>query len=122
MTTISVTVLDDDPEVLDRQIRLLRDDLRSLDVDVALEPGPPAPEDAKGDPQVSGTIVVEDGTSPVLVELGRVLADFVDRGQRKVVVRAGDRMLEIHGPLDDTAKQAVESFFEDGVLGSSPDG
>jgi hypothetical protein len=113
VTTITVTVLDDDPEVLDRQIRLLRADLRGLDVDVALEPGPPAPADAKGDTQVSGTIVVTDGTSPVLVELGRVLADFADRGARKVVVREGDRRLEIRGPLDDAAKQVIESFFAD---------
>ncbi|WP_156212887.1 hypothetical protein [Lentzea aerocolonigenes] len=111
MTTITVTLQDDDPEVLEQQVRLLRDEVRDLDADVDLAPGPPAPEDAKGDLRMSHTIVVTDMTSPVLAELGRVLAAFADRGGRKIVVRDGDRTMEIQGPLDDTARQAVESFF-----------
>jgi hypothetical protein len=109
--TITVTLQDDDPEVLDRQVRLLRDDVRCLDVDVDFEPGPPAPEDAKGDLRMSHTIVVTDITSPVLVELGRVLTAFVDRGKCRVVVKDGDRQIEVEGPLDDNTTQVVESFF-----------
>jgi hypothetical protein len=111
VTTITVTLQDDDPEVLDRHVRLLHDDVRGLDVDVEFAPGPPAPEDAKGDPRMSCAIVVTDITSPVLVELGRVLAAFADRAKCKVVVEDGDRQIEVAGPLDDGTTQAVESFF-----------
>ncbi|MGW4208794.1 hypothetical protein ACWEIJ_12480 [Lentzea sp. NPDC004789] len=112
MTTITVTLQHDDPEVLDRQIRLLRDDVRGLDVDVDFAPGPSAPEGAKGiDPQTLSTIIVAVSGSPVLIQLGRVLAAFVDRGKCKVIVEDGDRRLEIQGPLDDTGRQAVESFL-----------
>lgn len=113
MTTFSVTLQDDDPDVLDRQIRLLREDVRGLDVDVDFAPGPPAPEDAKGvDPQTLSTIIVAVSGSPVLVQLGRVLAQFVDRGKRKVIVKDGDRTLEIQGPLGDAERQAIDSFFQ----------
>ncbi|MFS8101104.1 hypothetical protein LFM09_28670 [Lentzea alba] len=113
MTTISVTLLDEDPEVLERQVRLLRDDLRGLDVDVDFEPAPPVPANAKGDPKLSHTIVVTDATSSVLADLGRVLGDFADHGRRKVVVKDGERRLTIEGPVDDTARQAIAAFFAD---------
>ena len=115
MTTISVSLHEDDPDVLDRQARLLRDDLRSLDADVGFASGPPAPADAKGDRRVSGTIVVTNAASPALAELGRVLQDFVDRGPRTVVVTEGDRRLEIKAPLDDAAKRAVTEFFREEI-------
>jgi hypothetical protein len=113
VTTISVTLQDDDPEVLDTRIRLLREDVSGLDVDsVDFAPGPPAPQDAKGvDPETLGTIIVAVSGSPVLVQLGRVLRAFVERGRQRVVVREGDRRLEIQGPLDAAAKEAIESFF-----------
>lgn len=114
MTTITVTVRDDDPEELDSQARLLRDELDGLDVDgLEFAPGAPAPEDAKGvDPATLTTIIVTLSGSPVLIQLGRVLRDFVANRKRRVVVRDGKRSLEINGPLDESAKQAIESFFE----------
>ncbi len=117
MTTISVTVVEADPETRDGDVRLLRAELDGLDVDeLAFAPGGVVPEGAKGlDPETLTTIIVTLSGSPVLIQLGRVLGQFVAARKRKVIVRDGDRTLEIQGPLDETAKQAIYSFFRNEI-------
>jgi hypothetical protein len=109
VTTVSLTVLDEDPGVADRLSRELRRELQALDVDrVDLVLDGEVPPGAKADVGTVTAIVVALSGSPVLVQLGRVLRDWVNRGaKRKIVVREGDRSIEISGyDLDD-----AEAFF-----------
>lgn len=109
VTTVSLMVLDEDPGVADRLSRELRRELQALDVDrVDLVLDGEVPPGAKADVGTVTAIVVALSGSPVLVQLGRVLRDWVNRGaKRKIVVREGDRSIEISGyDLDD-----AEAFF-----------
>lgn len=108
-----MTVVDADPETRDSDVRLLREEIDGLDADgLEFAQGPAAPQDAKGmDPETLATVVVTLSGSPVLIQLGRVLGQFVQARKRRVIVRDGDRTMEIQGPVDEAAKQAIESFF-----------
>jgi hypothetical protein len=99
VTTVSLT-LHGDPDEVDIQARQLRIELLALDVDrVDLAAQDEPPPLSKGvDPATFSTIIVAMSSSPVLVRLGRVLRDWVNRSiKRKIVVRDGDRSLEITG-------------------------
>lgn len=116
VTTISLVVLDDDPAAADRLSRELRTELLALDIDGAdLVLDNEVPPTAKADAGTVTAIVVALSGSPVLVQLGRVLRDWVNRAnKRKIVVRDGDRHLEITGyNLDD-----VEAFFRSAERGA----
>jgi hypothetical protein len=99
VTTISVTVLDEDPGTVDRLARSLRTELLALDVDgVELVYDTELPDGVKADPATVTAVVVAVTGSPVLVQLGRVLRDWVNRANgRKLVIRNGDRTIEITG-------------------------
>lgn len=119
MTTITVTVRDEDPESRDNDVRLLKAELDGLDVDgLEFAAGPAAPEDAKGlDPETLTTIIVTLSGSPVLIQLGRVLREFVANRKRSVIVKDGKRSLQINGPLDARSKEAIETFFQKEIEG-----
>jgi hypothetical protein len=113
VTTISVTVLDDDPGTVDRLSRQLRTELLALDVDRAdLVLDDEVPPGAKADAGTIVSIVVALSGSPVLVQLGRVLRDWVNRANgRKIVVRDGDRSMEITGTSVEDNREVIEAFF-----------
>lgn len=114
MRTLTLTVHDEDPAEADRVTRQLRTDLLSLDLDhVELAGDGQLPPNAKGaDPDTVTTIIVGLASSPVLVQLGRVLQSVVNRGRdRKITVRDGERSLEITGTTNDDNRRAVEAFF-----------
>lgn len=109
-----MTVLDEDPGKADQLSRELRHELRGLDVDRAdLVFDREVPAGAKTDAGAIITIVVALTGSPVLVQLGRVLRDWVNRANgRKIVVREGDRSLEITGTTLEDNRKAIEDFFD----------
>lgn len=114
MTTISIAVQHDDPGDADRLYRQLRTELLALDVDDAeFTFDRTAPPLAKADPAHITAIVVALSSSPVLVQLGRLLRDWVNRANgRKIVVRRGNGdELEITGASPQDVQLAVESFF-----------
>ncbi|MCP2165468.1 effector-associated constant component EACC1 [Goodfellowiella coeruleoviolacea] len=111
---VSVTVLGEPGEV-DEQARQLRGELRALDVArVEFAPGGELPPGAKAvDPATVSTIIVALASSRVLVQLGKVLQDWVNRGRdRKIVVRDGDRSLEITGTTRADTQRAIDEFFD----------
>jgi len=113
VTTVSLT-LHGDPEDVDGQARQLRTELLDLDVDrVDFAPGGPPPEDSKGaDADTVSTIIVALSTSPVLIQLGRVLRDWVTRGQhRKIEVRDGERSTVLTNTTSADNRAAIEAFF-----------
>lgn len=115
MPTISVTVHDEHDDV-DRLTRQLLQEVNALDVtDTRL--GSSAQEPPAGskspDPALVSTIVVAVSSSPVLVQLGHLLRDWVNRGRhRKLVVRDGDRYLELTGGTVEEHERAVSAFFD----------
>lgn len=108
MRTISLAVVDDDPGDVDRLTRALRSELLALDLDSADLATGDVPPGAKTDTGTVVSIVVALSGSPVAVQLGRVLRDWVNRNNnRKLVVRDGDRSIEVTGyDLDE-----LEHFF-----------
>jgi hypothetical protein len=110
---ISLTVLDEDPGKADQLSRDLRHELRGLDVDRAdLVFDRELPAGAKTDAGAISTIVVALTSCPVLVQLGRVLRDWVNRANgRKIVVREGDRSLEITGTTLEDNRKSIDDFF-----------
>ncbi|AHH94804.1 effector-associated constant component EACC1 [Kutzneria albida] len=114
MTSVSLT-LHGDPDEVDEQVRLLREELLHLDVDrveFAADPeGAPAGTRAV-DPAGIDTVIVAVTGSPVLIQLGRVLRDWVRRGStRRITVREGKRSLEIIGANDADNAKVIEAFF-----------
>jgi hypothetical protein len=113
VTTVSL-LLHGDPEDVDGQARQLRTELLDLDVDSAeFAPGGPPPELSKGaDPDTISTIIVALSTSPVLVQLGRVLRDWVRRDERrKIEVHDGERSIVLTNTSAEDNKAAIEAFF-----------
>lgn len=113
MTTVSL-LLHGDPDEVDDQARLLRTELLDLDVDSAeFAPGGPAPELSKGaDADTISTIIVALSTSPVLLQLVRVLRDWVRRDERrKIELRDGERSMLLTNTSADDNQAAIEAFF-----------
>ncbi|HEX4723566.1 MAG TPA: hypothetical protein VH333_13685 [Pseudonocardiaceae bacterium] len=118
MTTVSLTVPGDDAAEVDRLARGLRAELRGLDADVAFAPAAtPRPAGSKGvDPDTVTTIVVSLSGSRVLVELAGAVRDWIRRGNgRTIVVRDGDRSLELTGTLLAEHPKVIEAFFDQRV-------
>ncbi|MEV4314375.1 hypothetical protein [Actinocrispum sp. NPDC049592] len=116
MTSISVTVHDEDPAIADRLTRQLRAELLALDIDDATfdTEGHEEVSGAKGlDPQAVTTIIVALAGSPVLKQLGRVLQDFVNRDRhREITVKRGKDTITIKGTPDEGTRDLVEKFFD----------
>lgn len=114
--TVSLTLLGA-PEDVDLQARRLRNELLGLDLEsVEIAPSSqPVPPSAKGlDPAVVTTIVATAASSPVLIQLGRVLRDWVNRNSRgRIVVKDGDRILEISNANADDTKAVIDAFFSE---------
>lgn len=112
MTTVSLT-LHGDPEDVDPEARRLRAELLDLDVDSAEFAAGEAPTGSKGvDPGAVSTIIVALSTSPVLVQLGRVLRDWVTRDdRRKIEVRDGKRSITLTNTTAADNQAAIEAFF-----------
>jgi hypothetical protein len=116
MPRILLTVEADDLTHVDHMTRQLHIELRALDLDEIDFAGTPTPmaDGSKGiDPATVSTIVVTVASSRVLVQLGRVLQDFVNRGRdRKIIARDGERSVEITGGNSRDNHGIVETFFE----------
>lgn len=113
MTTVSL-LLHGDPEDVDPQARQLRAELLDLDVDSAeFAPGAPPPAASKGvDPATITEIIVALTSSPVLIQVGRVLRDWVKRGtERKIEIQVGGDKLTITGSSADVDRAVIEAFF-----------
>jgi len=113
VTTVSL-LLHGDPEDVDRQARQLRSELLELDVDSAeFAPGGPPPSASKGiDPATATEIIVALSSSPVLIQLGRALRDWVRRGtERKIEIEVGGDKLTITGSSAEVDKTVIEAFF-----------
>ena len=98
MLELSLAIRTDDPIELDQLTRLLHAELQALDIDDASLAGDTiVPPNAKGvDPALVSSIVVAVAGSRVLVQLGRLLQDFVNRSRhRKILIQDGARRLEI---------------------------
>lgn len=116
MQTISLTVVDEDPGEADRLSRQLRTELLGLDVESAeLVLDTDVPEGAKADAGTITTIIVALASSPVLVQLGGALRDWITRGRdRKIVIRDGKRSLELTATTARDNRDAIEGFFNSG--------
>jgi hypothetical protein len=115
VTTVSLT-LHGDPEDVDTQARQLRAELLDLDVDsVDFAPGGPPPAASKGvDPATISEIIVALSSSPVLIQLGRLLRDWVARGtERKIEIEVGKKKLTITGSPADLDGAVIEAFFRE---------
>ncbi|TDV36091.1 hypothetical protein CLV71_13269 [Actinophytocola oryzae] len=97
----------------DQACRDLRTEVLALDVDrVDLVPDGAVPAGAKVDAASITTIAVALAGSPVLVQLGHLLRDWVTRANgRKIVVRDGERSLEITGTTAADNRDVIEAFF-----------
>jgi hypothetical protein len=111
--TISVEVCDDDPAERDNLYRTLREELLSLDIASAeLSVDPTRPAGAKADPASITEIIVALAGSRVLFQVAAFLRDWVKRSaKRKIVVRDGNRMLEITGATTRDNREVIDAFF-----------
>ena len=107
---------DADAGELDLLVRLLRVELRALEVDdVRMPVTGTAPAGAKGTAASTGQLLVSLANSAafgaVLTSLVQVLRAWIARGQgRRVVLKDGDRSLELTGASTDQQQQAVAAF------------
>lgn len=117
MTSISVTVHDQDVAIAVRTARQLRTELLGLAIDDAkFDTGSHVPvAGSKGvDPETVTTIIVTLAGSPVLRQLGLVLQDFVNRDRhREVTVKRGEDSITIKGSPDQGAQKLIEQFFKE---------
>jgi hypothetical protein len=111
--TLSLTVIDDDPGEADKLSRQLRTELLALDVDSAdLVEDPNVPPGAKSTAGTVTAIAVSLSGSPVLVQLGKALIAWITRSQhRKIIIRDGDRSIELTGTTIEDNRKAIEGFF-----------
>ncbi|MEU5691145.1 hypothetical protein [Actinosynnema sp. NPDC020468] len=113
MTNISVTVEGSDPGRVDFETRQLLGEIKALRVPAEFAPGEAPPPDSKGwDPATVSTIIASLAASPVLVRLGRVLQDWVNRDRhRALTIKDGNRTVTIKGRATDQELAAVKDFF-----------
>jgi hypothetical protein len=109
---------DDDQEGIDRLTGQLRQELLELDVaDVRRETADSPVPGAKGDAVSVGTLVVSLADSVVLTALVtgvcQVLRAWVTRHRdRRVVLKDGDRSLELTGVSVEQHERAIEAFLK----------
>lgn len=107
---------DVDDQEHDLLARLLRMELQALEVDdVRLPVAATVPGGAKGTAATSGQLIVSLANSAafgaVLTSLVQVLRAWITRGQgRRVILKDGDRSLELTGASTDQQQQAVDAF------------
>ncbi|HEY2700500.1 MAG TPA: hypothetical protein VGJ45_33915 [Pseudonocardiaceae bacterium] len=107
---------DVDEEEHDLLARLLRMELQALELDdVRLPVTASAPTGTKGGAASTGQLVVSLANSAafgaVLTSLVQVLRAWITRGQgRRVVLKDGERSLELTGASTDQQQQAVDAF------------
>ena len=112
MQNLSVTVVDSDPELADANTRLLARELSQLDANVTLAPATTAEAGAKGTLQAVTTVLVALAGSQPLTQLSMALRDFVNRDRtRKLVVKDGDRSIEITGPVTAEQRTLIDDFL-----------
>jgi hypothetical protein len=112
VTILSLTVLDPEPAEVDRLARGLYGELGALDVDDLRLVHAEEPPSAKGDPATVTALLVALATSPVLVQLGTVLRAWVTRdAARRLLIRDGDRSIELTGATADENAEAIREFF-----------
>jgi membrane-associated two-gene conflict system component 1 (EACC1) len=113
VTTVSLTVCGDDPSEVDRLARGLHGELRGLDADIGLAgPGEPPPGSKGVDPDVVTTIIATLSGSRVLLELAGTLRDWVNRANgRKIVLRDGERSIEVTASTLADSSKAIEAFL-----------
>ncbi len=108
--------VDVDAEDHDLHGRLLRRELRALDVvDVRLPVAASVPIGAKGTATSTGQLIVSLANSAafgaVLTSIVQVLRAWITRGQgRRVILKDGERSLELTGANVDQQQQAVDAF------------
>lgn len=104
--TFSLSVVDDDPERVDELTQQLAQELRSTDADRVELIHAPVPEGVRSSTGTVVSIVVAVTSSPVLVSLAGVLREWVGRrNKRTMVIRDGDRSIEVTGyDTDDIAE------------------
>ncbi len=115
MTTISLTVLDDDPETVDRLSRQLHTELRATDAtSVELVADGEVPAGAKGTAATITAVIVAAAGSPVLVQVVSLIQDWLKRGEnRRVKLTVGDRTLEIDGQPRPGDRELLERFLDE---------
>ncbi|WP_372659868.1 hypothetical protein [Amycolatopsis kentuckyensis] len=98
--------------------RRLREELLGLDVDqVGFAADCELPPGAKADPAGITAVVVSLATSPVLLQLAGALRDWAKRSAgRRIIVRDGDRALEITGSSAEEHRRIIEKFFAEKQL------
>jgi hypothetical protein len=115
MTTISVqiSISGGDTEGTDRLARQFRRELLGLDTDTVtfarLDTAPPG---AKGDLVTTGTLIATLANSAVLASICQLARTWVtrDRG-RRIIIKDGDRSLELHGGNPEQHQQIVDAFL-----------
>lgn len=116
MKSVSVQVEIDggDAEELDQLTRQMRAELLELDVaDVSVDRSAETPEGAKGDAVTIGTLVVT--LTPMLLgSVCQLLRIWVSREKgRRIVLKDGDRSLEISGSATDRHQQLIDTFLKE---------
>jgi hypothetical protein len=103
-----------DPGATERALRSLRDELRDLDVDrVEHEPGGPPPPGAKSAAASATALIVALGASGgVAVTVLETVRDWLSRrsGGGKVVIRYGDRAIELEAATAAQQRVLVDAF------------
>jgi hypothetical protein len=126
MPVILVEFGDVDVDAEDRDLlaRELRAELLALEVhDVRLATAGSAPAGTKGTAASTGELLVSLANSAafgaVLTSLVQLLRAWITRGQgRHVVLKDGDRSLELSGASVDQQQQAVDAFARSMTAGS----
>ncbi|HEX3785574.1 MAG TPA: hypothetical protein VHX38_38470 [Pseudonocardiaceae bacterium] len=119
---------DVDAEDRDLLARQLRGELLALEVDeVRLVVEGAVPRNAKGTAASTGELIVSLANSAafgaVMTSLVQVLRAWISRGQgRNVIVKDGDRSLELTGASVEQQQQAVDTFVRSMASGSASNG
>jgi hypothetical protein len=102
-----------DPAETDHLTRQFRQELYELDADVKmLTSQDETPQGAKGDPATVTAIAVTLANSTALVGLCQLARSWVTRGRRRrIMVKDGDRELELIGGNDEQYQQLIDNFL-----------
>lgn len=116
MRTVSIKLgtIGSDPAEIDRLTHQFRQELLGVDVEMVTVPSAGTASGAKGDPVAIGTLVVTLANSAVLASICQLARTWVtrDRG-RRIVVKNGDRTLEVDGSSAGQQQQVIDAFLAD---------